>query len=267
MKVRAALTEDNWELYDTRNDFSLANDVAAKNAAKLKELQDLFMKEAVEYHVLPIDDRIMERINAAMVGRPDVMGSRTSLTLHEGMMGMSENVFLNMKNRSFTITADVESPAGGANGVILAQGGRFGGWSLYAEGRQADLRLQLPGPPAVHGDRVAAASSGQVDDPLRVRVRRRGSRQGRPRDDLRERQEGGRGADRSHPAGIFSADETADVGMDDATPVSEDYKSSDSKFTGKIVKVTVDVKERGAGAQAEAAKAKAETAKKIETAK
>ena len=89
------------------------------------------MKEAVKYRVLPIDDRVVERVNAKLAGRPDLMGDRTSLTLHAGMKGMSENVFLNVKNRSLTITADVEIPQGGANGVILAQGGRFGGWSLY----------------------------------------------------------------------------------------------------------------------------------------
>ena len=133
-KPRAALLDDKWELYDTRNDFSLANDLAAQNPAKLKELQDLFMKEAVKYHVLPIDDRSIERLNAKLAGRPDLMGDRTSLTLYAGMTGMSENVFINVKNRSLTITADVEIPAGGANGVILAQGGRFGGWSLYMKG-------------------------------------------------------------------------------------------------------------------------------------
>ena len=81
------LQEDTWELYDTRNDFSLVNDVAASNPAKLKEMQALFMKEAIKYRVLPIDDRLLERVNAATAGRPDLMGDRTSLTLSEGMVG------------------------------------------------------------------------------------------------------------------------------------------------------------------------------------
>ena len=133
-KPRAALLDDRWELYDTRSDFSLANDLSARNPAKLKELQDLFMKEAVKYHVLPIDDRSIERLNAKLAGRPDLMGDRMSLTLYPGMTGMREDAFINVKNRSFTITADVVIPAGGASGVILAQGGRFGGWSLYMKG-------------------------------------------------------------------------------------------------------------------------------------
>ena len=128
---RRKLQEDVWELYDAQNDFSLANDLAASNPAKLMELQNLFLKEAAKNRVLPIDDRVLERLNAASAGRPDLMGERTSLTLSEGMAGMSENVFLNIKNRSFSIDADVEIPEGGANGVILAQAGRFGGWTLY----------------------------------------------------------------------------------------------------------------------------------------
>jgi arylsulfatase len=119
-----ALTEDKWELYDTRADFSLANDLAGQDPAKVKELQDLFMQEAVKHNVLPIDDRSVERMNAKVAGRPDLMGDRTSLTLGEGMKGMSENVFINVKNRSLTITAELDIPQGGANGVILAQGGR-----------------------------------------------------------------------------------------------------------------------------------------------
>ena len=125
------LTSDVWDLYDVRNDFSLTKNLAAEQAAKLKEMQALFMTEAEKYHVLPIDDRTIERTNAALAGRPDVLGDRTSLTLYEGMQGMLENTFMNIKNRSSKITAELEIPAGGANGAILSQGGRFGGWSLY----------------------------------------------------------------------------------------------------------------------------------------
>jgi arylsulfatase len=74
-----------------------------------------------------------------MVGRPDLMAGRTSLTVYDGMIGMTENVFINIKNRSHTITAEVEIPKGGANGVIISQAGRFGGWSLYLkDGKPTD---------------------------------------------------------------------------------------------------------------------------------
>ena len=128
------LDQDTWELYHVDEDFSQANDLAASDPAKLRELQDLFLEEAVKYHVLPIDDRVFERFNATIAGRPDLMGERTSLTVYEGMVGMMENAFINVKNRSHTITAEVEIPEAGGEGVILAQGGRFAGWSLYMKG-------------------------------------------------------------------------------------------------------------------------------------
>ena len=131
MVPRAKLQDDVWELYDSNVDFSLSNDLAKSNPAKLKELQKLFMSEASKNHVLPIDDRSIERVSPLLAGRPDLMVGRTSLTLRDGMRDISEHAFLNIKNTSKTITADVEVPAGGGNGVILAQGGRFGGWSLY----------------------------------------------------------------------------------------------------------------------------------------
>jgi arylsulfatase len=109
---RKPLLDDTWELYNVAVDFSSTNDLAAKNPEKLKELQELFLKEAIKNHVLPLDDRGLERINAALAGRPDLMAGRTSLTVFEGMIGMSENVFINTKNRSHSITADVQIPEG-----------------------------------------------------------------------------------------------------------------------------------------------------------
>src|SRR5438105_9021259 len=127
------LIKDVWELYHVNEDFSEANNLAEKNPDKLKELQDLFMKEASRNYVLPIDDRRAERFNPVIAGRPDIMGSRTSLTVYPGMVGMAENAFINVKNRSHTITAEVElaNANTNTNGVIIAQAGRFGGWTLY----------------------------------------------------------------------------------------------------------------------------------------
>jgi len=124
--------EDNsaWQLYEVRRDFSVARDVAAANPGTLAEMQALFLQEAEKYHVLPMDDRFMERMDPVMAGRPSILGKRNSLTLAEGMSGMLESVFINVKNRSKTITAEIEVPADGGNGTLVAQGGRFGGWSL-----------------------------------------------------------------------------------------------------------------------------------------
>jgi arylsulfatase len=106
----------------------------ATNPGKLKELEEIFNKEAIKNHVFPIDDRRVERFNAEIAGRPDLMGNRTSLTLYEGMTGITENTFINNKVKNYSITAEVELKDGNTNGVIISQAGRFGGWVLYMKG-------------------------------------------------------------------------------------------------------------------------------------
>jgi arylsulfatase A-like enzyme len=266
-KVRAPLLEDKWELYDTRADFSLANDVAAQNPAKLKELQALFMTEAQKYRVLPIDDRLLERLNAQLVGRPDLMEGRTTLTLYAGMKGMSENVFINVKNRSLTITADVVIPAGGANGVVLAQGGRFGGWSLYFKGGRPTYTYNFLGLQRFTVAAGQAVPAGKATIRMEFAYDGGGLAKGGLATIYANDKKLAEGRIGRTQPGIFSADETADVGVDEATPVTEDYKAWDNAFTGKILKVTVDVKEMGAGDKAAAAKAGAEGARKMEAAK
>ena len=184
-KPRATLENDVWELYDTRTDFSLANDLAKQNPAKLKEMQDLFLAEAVKYMVLSLDDRVFERLIPALVGRPDLIAGRTSLTVYEGMTGMSENVFINNKNRSHTVTAEVSIPKGGAKGVILAQAGRFGGWSLYLKDGKPTYTYNFLG---LKRFTIAAPKPVPAggNDPLRVRLRRLRPRQGRRGHDLRQ---------------------------------------------------------------------------------
>ena len=261
--VRATLDKDTWELYDTRNDFSLANDLATKDPAKLKELQDLFMEEAVKHNVLPIDDRIFERINAALVGRPDLMAGRTSLTVYEGMIGMSENVFINTKNRSHTITAMVNIPKGSGKGVILAQAGRFGGWSLYLKNGIPAYTYNFLGLKRFTITAKKPLPAGKAT--IRYEFAYDGGGLGK----------GGIGTilvngtkvaegriERTQPM-IFSADEGADVGEDGETPVVEDYGiPAPYKFTGKIDKITIDLQEMKAFDKAEEDKLRAEAALK-----
>jgi arylsulfatase len=252
---RAKLLDDKWELYDTRNDFSLVNDLAATNPKKLKEMQEVFLKEAIKNRVLPIDDRSVERVNAKIAGRPDLMGDRTSLTLSAGMDSMSENVFINIKNRSFSITADVEIPDGGANGVILAQGGRFGGWSLYLKDGKPTYCYNFLGLQENKVSAPQALAAGKAT--IRMSFDYDGSGLGKGGTATLqangEKLASGR-IERTQPM-IFSADETAAVGVDDATPVTADYKERDNAFTGKILKVTIEVKPMGAAVKAEAAAA------------
>jgi arylsulfatase len=248
MQPRHPFLEDKWELYHVDEDFSSANDLAAKNPAKLKELQDLFLKEAVKYQVLPLDDRSLERTNAALVGRPDLMAGRTSLTVYEGMIGMSENVFINVKNRSHTVTAEVTVPPGGANGVILAQAGRFGGWSLYLKDGKPTYAYNYLG---LNLYKVAAPNplpAGKATVRFEFAYDGGGLGKGGTGTILVNGTKVAEGRIDRTQGMIFSADEGADVGQDGETPVSDDYKEKDNKFTGKIHKVTIDIAPQKLGA-------------------
>jgi arylsulfatase len=250
---RSTFDKDKWELFNTAEDFSCANDLAAKNPDKLKEMQATFLTEAVKYNVLPLDDRVYERFNPNIAGRPDVMGGRTSLTVYEGMTGMKENAFINTKNSSYSITADVEMPRSGASGVIVAQGGIHAGWSFYVKDGKPKFAYNYLG-------NVTTIASAERLPAGRVTVGYNFAYDGgKPGS-------GGTGTilingkkvatgriERTIPF-LFGA-ETADVGMDIYTPVTPDYKQGDNKFTGKIDKVTVGLKKTSA---AEAAKKEVE---------
>jgi arylsulfatase len=231
-----------WELYYVAEDFSEANDLASKNPAKLKELQDLFTKEAIKNHVLPIDDRRSERFNAALAGRPDLMGERTSLTVYPGMTGMTENAFINIKNRSFTITAPVELKDANTNGVIIAQAGAFGGWVLYMKDGKLHHEYNYFGVERTNIAGPAALSAGKHE--IRYEFISDGPKPGAGGKSVLyvDGQQVAEGYIPKTQPFAFSADEGTDVGMDGETAVSNDYKQGDNKFTGKIEKVTIDTK-------------------------
>ncbi|MGZ8922794.1 MAG: arylsulfatase, partial [Methylosarcina sp.] len=193
--------------------------------------------------VLPIDDRLLERFTASAVDRPDVMGGRTSLTLGEGMMGMMENVFIDVKNRSKTITAELDIPEGGANGVIVAQGGRFGGWSLYVKDGKPAYTYNFLGLNSTTISSPEALPKGKSKMVFDFAYDGGGLGKGGTGTlsvDGRKLAEGR--IDKTQPM-VFSADETADVGIDDATPVVAGIgQGAQTRFTGKIEKVTIDVK-------------------------
>ena len=238
---RHPFLEDKWELYHVEEDFSSANDLAAKNPEKLKELQELFLKEAVKNQVLPLDDRVLERLNAALVGRPDLMAGRTSLTVYEGMVGMSENVFIDTKNRSYSLSAEVEIPAGGANGVILAQAGKFGGWSLYLKDGKPMYAYNFLGLQTFKVAATAAVPAGKATIRYEFTYDGGGLGKGGTGIILVNGKKVAEGKIERTQAFAFSADEGASVGLDDETAVSNDYKEGDNKFTGKIQKVVIEV--------------------------
>ncbi len=237
---RAKFEGDKWELYDTNADFSLTNDLARKNPAKLKEMQALFLTEAVKNGVLPLDDRLLERINAELVGRPDLMAGRTSLTVYDGMTGMTENVFLNTKNRSYSITAKTNIPDGGAEGVLIAQAGKFGGWSLYLKGGKPAFTYNVLGMRKFTIESTEPLPAGAATIKFDFAYDGGGVGKGGTGTISVDGKTVAQGRIEQTQGFIFSADEGADVGLDLGTPVG-DY-TVPFKFNGKIDSVTVDVK-------------------------
>ncbi|MEI6883934.1 MAG: arylsulfatase [Bacteroidota bacterium] len=239
LKISHPLKEDQWELYNTTDDFSLANDLSAQNPDKLKDMQALFMKEAEKYHVLPLDDRLLERTNAELMGRPTVMGKRTSVTYGEGMKGMGTDIFIDLRNKSYTITAEVTVDTKG-NGVIVCQGGRFGGLSFYLKDGKPAFTYNYLG---LQSTRIMSSEALKPGNYLLVYdFKYDGGGPGK----------GGLGIltvntkkvaevriEKTQP-GIFSVDDLADIGMDEGTPVADYGKSS--KFNGKIARVTIEQK-------------------------
>jgi len=261
-KPRAALEDDTWELYDTQRDFSLANDLAKQNPAKLKEMQDLFLKEAVTYTVLPIDDRVFERLIPAMVGRPDLMAGRNSLTLYEGMNGLTENVMISMKNRSHTVTAEVTIPKGGAKGVIIAQAGRFGGWSLYLKNGKPTYTYNFLGLKSTTIAAKKALPAGKSTVKFEFAYDGGGLGKGGTGTIFVNGKKVAEGQiERTQPF-IFSADEGTDVGEDAETPVADYGIPAPYKFTGAINKVTIEVQPMQKADSAAEAKARVVAAEK-----
>lgn len=241
-KPRTTLENDKWELYDTRNDFSLANDLAAKNPEKLKEMQEIFMKEAIKYSVLPIDDRSIERLNPAIAGRPDLMGKRTSLTVYEGMKGLSENAFINTKNCSHTITADLDITKEATNGVIIAQAGRFGGWSLYLKNGRPLYTYNWLG---LRHYTIAGSEPlpvGHVTLQYKFAYDGGGVGKGGLGSLWINSKKVAEGRIEQTQGMLVSCDEGADVGEDGETPVVEDYGiPAPYHFTGRLNSVTIEL--------------------------
>jgi arylsulfatase A-like enzyme len=234
-----ALADDVWELYNVDQDFSEADDLAAKNPDKLRELQALFMQEAERNHVLPIDDRRVERFVPSIAGRPDLLNGRTSMTVFDGMTGIMENAFINVKGVRHSITAEVVVPDAKTEGVIIAQAGYFGGWSLYMKGGRAvhDYNFFGLAHTKVASKTPLAAGSHTIVYEFVPDEAKPGT--------------GGRSIlsvdgqvvaeghiPKTQPF-AFSGDEGVDVGTDNETMVSDDYRPGATDFQGEIVKVTV----------------------------
>jgi arylsulfatase len=231
--------KDTWELYKIDEDFSEYNDVSAKYPEKLKELRELFWMEAVKYNVLPLDDRFIERGDPSL--RPSLIEGRTDFTYYPGAIRIPENSAPNMKNKSHTITFDLEVPKEGGDGVLVAEGGVCAGFSLYVRNgspvyeynwfTQSRYKIagseKLPqGPCTVRADFEYDGGGIAKGGILTLFVNDKKVAEGR--------------VEKTVPA-RFSADETFDVGVDTGSPVSADY-ASPNPFTGTIKNVRIELR-------------------------
>jgi hypothetical protein len=235
-----ALDDDVWELYDTNTDWSQARDLADEMPEKLAELQQLWLEEARKYNVLPLDDRRIERFNAELVGRPELVKGNSQL-LFGGMGRLSENSLINIKNKSHAVTAEIEVPENGAEGVIIAQGGAFAGWSLYAKDGRPKYCYNLLGLRRFMIETDTRIPSGTHQVRMEFAYDGGGLAKGGTVTLYLDGDNVGEGRVEGTVPLIFSADETADVGQDTASPVSDDYEGKSSVFTGKVNWVQIDL--------------------------
>ncbi len=234
-----AFDDDVWELYGP-DDWTQARDISGEQPEKLRELQRSWLIEAGKYNVLPLDDRRYERFDPDLAGRPKLVRGTSQLLF--GRMGrLSENSVVVLKNKSHSITAQIDVPEAGANGVIIAQGGAFGGFALYAADGRLAYCYNLFGLQRfkVYGEEPITAGEHQV----RMEFSYDGGGLGKGGDValyVDGAQVGDGRVEGTVPV-VFSADETTDVGSDSATPVSDDYGPKDSEFTGTVRWVQLDI--------------------------
>jgi arylsulfatase len=238
--------DDKWELYDTNKDWSQANDLAKQMPEKLHQLQRLWLIEATRYNVLPLDDRVGERMNPDMAGRPVLIKGKTQI-LFGGMGRLSENSVVSIKNKSHAVTAEIVVPPSGAEGVIIAQGGNIGGWSLYAKGGKLKYCYNLfgiqyfyaesdrPIPPGEHQVRMEFAYDGG------------GLGKGGTATLYIDGKKTGEVKVPTTAAIVFSADDGCDIGMDTGAPVSQDYGPRGNEFSGRVKGVQIAIAEAAAG--------------------
>ena len=237
--VLPPLDDDLWELYDTTTDWTQAHDVAADHPDKLAHLQRLFLIEAVKHQVLPLDDRRVERFNSDLAGRPSLV-TGTSQLLFGGMGRLTENTVLNLKNKSYAVTADIEVPGENANGVIVAQGGAFGGWSLYlTEGVPAHC-YNLLGLNLIKATATEPLSRGHHQVRVEFTYDGDGLAKGGTTTLFVDGSPVGSARQEASIPMLFSGDETLDVGVDYGTSVSDDYTPDTSRFTGTVNWIQLD---------------------------
>jgi arylsulfatase len=233
------LTGYKWELYHVEKDFSQAKDLAKDEPEKLKEMQLLFYTEAAKYNVLPLDNSKTERLDPAI--RPSLLRGRTSFTFHQGMKRIPEGASPDVKNRSFSITAVVDVPKDGASGMIVTQGGLFAGWALYLQKGKPVFHYNYVGVDHYEVAAKEALAEGKHVVKLEFAYDGGGKGKGGTATLSVDGKEAAKGRiEKTIPIRV-TLDEGFDVGEDTGTPVNLSYDVPFA-FTGKIEKVTIDLK-------------------------
>jgi len=240
--ARSPLDEDVWELYDGNRDWSQANDLAKQMPEKLRQLQRLWLIEAVRYKVLPLDDRQLEKLNPDIAGRPVLVKGKTQL-LFGGMGRLSENCVLNIKNKSHSITAEIVVPHGGAEGVIIAQGASIGGWSLYAKSGRLKYCYNYGGFRHFFVEGTTPIPAGEHQVRMEFAYAGGGLGKGGTVTLYTDGKKVGEGVIAATLAMVFSADDGCDVGEDSGAPVSPDYGQRGNAFNGRVKGVQLAIAE------------------------
>jgi arylsulfatase A-like enzyme len=237
-----------WELYDLRKDWTQSEDVAAKNPTKLKELQDLFWREAQKYQVLPLDATVVARL---VTPRPSVTAGRNVFTWTQPLTGTPNGDAPSILNASYTFKAEIEIPQGGAEGMLITQGGRFGGYGFYVLKNKpvflwnlVDVkRERWEGPELTPGKHVLefefkydGLGAGTLAFNNLSGIGRSGTGVLKVDGQVVATQK----MERTIPL-ILQWDENLDVGSDTGTPVDDRDYQVPFKFTGKIHKITLTV--------------------------
>jgi len=239
-KPMPAFDDDLWELYDTNTDWTQAKDLAKDNPKKLAEMQRLFLIEAAKYSVLPLDDRRIERFNPDLAGRPQLIKGKTQL-LFGGMGRLSENSIVTVKNKSYSVTAEIEVPKTGAEGVIVAQGGLTGGWSLYAKEGKLKHCYNLIGVQRFFVQATQPIPAGKHQVRMEFKYDGGGLAKGGSVSLFVDGMKDGEGRVDTTAAMVFSLDESCDIGKESGSPVSPDYGPSGNQFSGEVNWVQIDL--------------------------
>ncbi|MGV8906104.1 MAG: arylsulfatase [Acetobacterium sp.] len=235
-----ALDDDLWELYDTTNDWTQAQNLAKELPEKLHELQRLWLIEATRYKVLPLDDRVVEKMNPDTAGRPTMVKGSSQL-LFKGMGRLSENCILSIKNKSHTVTAQIEVPVSGAEGVIIAQGANIGGWSLYAKNGKLKYCYNVAGINHYFVESNESLPLGVHQVRMEFKYDGGGLGKGGTVSLFVDGQKSGEGIIPMTQSMVFSADDGCDVGKDSGAPVSPDYSSRGNAFNGQVNGVLLEI--------------------------